>query len=67
MATQKAIDWTEYDQVRAQGLANREISRQRGIPWGIFHREKQKREASLPVETPPVPSPTPGVSKRVPE
>jgi hypothetical protein len=38
-----AIDWNEYDQLKAQGLADREIARRWGIPWGTFHREKQKR------------------------
>jgi hypothetical protein len=34
------------DTVRAaqgQGLADREIARRWGIPWGTFHRERQKR------------------------
>jgi hypothetical protein len=48
----RAIDWTQYDQLKAQGLADREIARQWGIPWGTFHREKHKREASLRVQTP---------------
>jgi hypothetical protein len=50
----RAIDWHRYDTLKAQGLADREIARQWGIPWGTFHREKQKREASLAVQTPPV-------------
>jgi hypothetical protein len=42
----RAIDWTQYDTLKAQGLADREIARQWGIPWGTFHREKQKREGA---------------------
>ena len=64
-AIARAIDWTRYDTLKAQGLADREIARQWGIPWGTFPREKQKREASLPVQTPPVPHQTPRVSQRV--
>jgi hypothetical protein len=30
----KAIDWRQYDQLKAQGLADREIARRWGIPWG---------------------------------
>jgi hypothetical protein len=41
-----AIDWTHYDQLKAQGLADREIARRWGIPWGTFHREKQKARGS---------------------
>jgi hypothetical protein len=59
----RAIDWTHYGTLKAQGLADREIARQWGIPWGTFHREKQKREASLPVQTPPVPHRTPRCPK----
>ena len=58
----RAIDWQAYDQLRAQGLADREIARQWGIPWSTFHREKAKREASLPVRTP---AQTPRVSRQV--
>ena len=39
----RAIDWTHYDQLKAQGLGDREIARQWEIPWSTFHREKQKR------------------------
>jgi IS30 family transposase len=38
------MDWTQYDQLKAQGLADREIARQWGIVWSTLHREKQKRE-----------------------
>jgi len=64
----RAIDWTHYDQLKAQGLADREIARQWGIPWGTFHREKQKREMlreGMSSQTPQVPQQTPGVSKQV--
>jgi hypothetical protein len=40
----RAIDWTHYDILKAQGLPDREIARQWGIPWGTFHRGKQKRD-----------------------
>jgi hypothetical protein len=40
----RAIDWTHYDQLKAQGLADREIARQWEIPWSTVHREKQTRE-----------------------
>jgi hypothetical protein len=40
----RAIDWTHYNQLKAQGLGDREIARQWEIPWSTFHREKQKRE-----------------------
>jgi hypothetical protein len=39
----RAINWTHYNHLKAQGLGDREIAR-RGIPWSTFHREKQKRE-----------------------
>jgi hypothetical protein len=42
-AIARAIDWTQYDTLKAQGLPDREIARQWGISWGTFHREKQKR------------------------
>jgi hypothetical protein len=52
-AIARAIDWTQYDTRKAQGLADREIARQWGIPWGTFHREKQKRAGpSAPVQRP---------------
>jgi hypothetical protein len=38
------MDWTQYDQLKAQGLADRENARQWGIVWSTLHREKQKRE-----------------------
>jgi len=40
----QAIHWMKYDQLKAQRLAEWEIARQWGIPWGISHREKSKRE-----------------------
>ncbi len=45
-AIARAIDWTRYDTLKAQGLPDRDIARQWGIPWGTFHREKQKREGA---------------------
>jgi hypothetical protein len=49
----RAIDWTHYDTLKAQGLADREIARRWSIPWGTFHREKQKREGPpAPVQRP---------------
>ena len=56
-----AIDWIQYEQLKAEGLADREIARRWGVPWGTFHWEKQKRgglTARVSVQTP-------GVSKRV--
>jgi hypothetical protein len=41
----RSIDWTQYDHLKAHRLADREIAQQWGIPWGTFHREKQKRES----------------------
>jgi hypothetical protein len=41
----RAIDWTHYDALKAQGLADREIARQWGIPWTTFHRGKQRYTA----------------------
>src|SRR5437867_831677 len=38
----RAINWTHYDQLKAQGLGDREIARQWEIPWSTFHREKQR-------------------------
>jgi hypothetical protein len=35
-----AIDRKQYEELKAQGLADREIARR----WGTFHREKQKCE-----------------------
>jgi hypothetical protein len=35
----RAIDWTHYDQLKAQGLADRESAQQWGTPWSTFHRE----------------------------
>jgi hypothetical protein len=63
----RATDWRPHDTLKAQGLADREIARQWAIAWGMFHREKQKREASLPMQTPPVSQSAPGVSREVPE
>jgi hypothetical protein len=52
-AIARAIDWTRYDTLKAQGLADREIARRWDIPWGAFHREKQKREGPpAPVQRP---------------
>ena len=41
----REIGWEQYDQLKAQGLADREIARQWEIPWGTFHREKQKHDS----------------------
>ena len=38
----RAIDWTHNDQLKAQGLGDREIARPWEIPWSTFHREKQR-------------------------
>jgi hypothetical protein len=49
----RAIDWRQYDRLKAQGLADREIARRWGIPWTTFYREKSKRQG------PPAPGQTP--------
>jgi hypothetical protein len=38
----RAINWKHYEQLKAEGLADREIARRWGIPWTTFHREKQR-------------------------
>jgi hypothetical protein len=49
----RAINWTQYDKLKAQGLADREIARRWDIPWSTFHREKSKREGiPAPVQRP---------------
>jgi hypothetical protein len=55
-AIARSIDWTHYDRLKAQGLADREIARQWGIPWGTFHREKQKHVGHAGLETSGVPA-----------
>jgi hypothetical protein len=40
----RVMDLAQYDALKAQGLADREIARRWEIPWGTFHREKQKRQ-----------------------
>jgi hypothetical protein len=55
----RAIGWTQYDRLKAEGLAYGKIARQWGIPWGAFHREKQKRGSA-----PPVHSRTPATRRR---
>jgi hypothetical protein len=52
----RAINWRQYDKLKAQGLADREIARQWGIPWSTFHREKQRYTVAHP-STPAIPSP----------
>jgi hypothetical protein len=47
----RAIDWSHYDQLKAQGLADRVIARQWGIPWGTFHRAKQQRKSGPPAHS----------------
>jgi hypothetical protein len=44
----RAIDWTHYDTLKAQGLSDREIARQWGIPWSTFQRERQRYTAAHP-------------------
>jgi hypothetical protein len=60
-AIARSIDWTHYDRLKAQGLADREIARRFEIPWASFCREKQKHGAL----DKRVPQQTPGVSKGV--
>jgi hypothetical protein len=40
----RVIDWARVDALKARGLGDRAIARELGIPWGTFHREKQKRQ-----------------------
>jgi hypothetical protein len=40
----RAIDRRHEDQLKAQGLADRDIARRSEILWGTLHRERQKRE-----------------------
>jgi hypothetical protein len=49
-----AIDWKQYEQLKAHGLADREIARRWGILWGTFHREKQRYTVDHP--STPMPS-----------
>jgi hypothetical protein len=63
-----AIDWTTSDQLKAEGLADREIARHWGVPWGTYHREKQRYTAAhlgipSPESTPAHPS-TSALSRR---
>jgi hypothetical protein len=44
----RAIDWTHYDTLKAQGLSDREIARRFEIPWTSFYREKQRYTATHP-------------------
>jgi hypothetical protein len=44
----RAIDWAQYDQLKAQGLSDRGIARQWGIPWSTFQRERQRYTAAHP-------------------
>jgi hypothetical protein len=41
----RAINWTRYDRLKAQGLTERAIARELDIPWTSFWRELQRREA----------------------
>jgi hypothetical protein len=50
-AITRAIDWTQHDTLKAQVLADREIARQWDIPWGTFHREKQKHDSGVPAQS----------------
>jgi hypothetical protein len=43
-----AIDWNTYEQLKALGLADREIARRWEIPWRTFHREKQRHTGAHP-------------------
>jgi IS30 family transposase len=46
----RAIDWRQYDRLKAQGLADREIARRWGIPWSTFQRERQRHTEAHPRE-----------------
>ncbi len=43
----REIDWTQYEALKAQGLSDREIARQWGIPWTTFRRERDKHEGTI--------------------
>ena len=40
----RAIDWTQFDALKAQGHSEREIADALGIPRTTLRRELQKRE-----------------------
>jgi hypothetical protein len=44
----RVIDWTSYDTLKTQGLSDREIARQWGIPWTTFRRERQRYTVTHP-------------------
>jgi integrase len=44
----RAIAWTHYDTLKAQGLSDREIARRFAIPWTSFYRERQRHTAAHP-------------------
>jgi hypothetical protein len=44
----RAIDWAQYDTLKAQGLADREIARRWEIPWSTFQRERQRHTQAHP-------------------
>jgi hypothetical protein len=47
-AIARSIDWTHYNTFKTQGLSDREIARQWGIPWSTFQRERQRYTAAHP-------------------
>jgi hypothetical protein len=49
----RAIDWTQYDTLKAQGLADREIAPHWEIPWSPFCWEKQ-RSKGVPTDSGPL-------------
>ena len=60
----RAIDWTQYDTLKAQGLADREIARQWEIPWSMFCWEKQRCKGAPTDSGPPVHFSTPATRQR---
>jgi len=60
----RAIDWTQYDTLKAQGLADREIARQWEIPWSMFCWEKQRGKGAPTDSGPTVHFSTPTTRQR---
>ena len=49
----RAIDWARVDALKAQGLSERAIARELGIPWTTFYRAQRQRQGPpAPVQKP---------------
>jgi hypothetical protein len=60
----RALDWMQYDRLKAEGLADREIARRWAMPWSTFCREKQRRQEAPADGAPPAHRGTPLVNSR---